>query len=152
MNSDKEKFVITMVDKETETQARNLIIKGLSEHFDKYDASKNPDLDNINESYIEKGYSFFVALYNGIVIGTGALIKENDSISRIVRVSVDKSYRGKGVAKKILTRLEQVAKDNGDKQIILETNNDWYDAIGLYRKCGYVEFQDDDNIQFIKNI
>ena len=81
------------------------------------------------------------------------LIKEENYICRIIRMSVDKEYRGKGIAKKIVTSLEKTAKDKNYKQIVLETNNDWYEAINLYKKCDYIEFRtDEESIHFIKEI
>jgi GNAT superfamily N-acetyltransferase len=146
-------LIIKSVDQETVIEAKNLIIKGLSEHFEYYDETKNPDLNNITEDYFQTGDVFLVALNKGKVIGTGALIKDENYICRIIRMSVDKEYRGKGIAKKIVTFLEKTAKDKNYKQIVLETNNDWYEAINLYKKCGYIEFRtDEESIHFIKEI
>ena len=46
-------------------------------------------------------------------------------------------YRGKGIAKAILTELELWAKEEGYKLALLETGNKQKDAIGLYQKLGY---------------
>nr|WP_272509067.1 GNAT family N-acetyltransferase [Clostridium ganghwense] len=110
-------------------------------------------MNNIVENYVEKGHTFLVALYNNEVIGTGALIKEKKHTGRIVRMSVDKRYRGRGVAKKILRKLEQIGRNKGYKEIVLETNNDWHKAIGLYKRFGYIECNmDEESIHFIKNL
>lgn len=146
-------LIIKSVDQETAIEAKNLIIRGLSEHFEYYDETKNPDLNSITEDYLQTGDIFLVALNKGKVIGTGGLIKEKNYIGRVVRMSVDKEYRGKGVAKKILTFLEKTAKNKNYKQIVLETNKDWYEAISLYKKCGYIVFfLDEESVHFIKNI
>ena len=47
-------------------------------------------------------------------------------------------YRGKGIAKTILTELENWAKEENYTTAILETGHLQYDAIGLYQKMGYV--------------
>lgn len=148
-----DELIIKIIDKATEVEAKELVIGGLTEHFGDYDATFNPDLNDIPKNYIEAGDLFFVALDNEKVVGTGALIKEKDEVGRIVRMSVDKECRGKGIAKKLIASIEKAAKDKKYKQIVLETNNDWYDAIGLYKKCGYIQFCDDgENMHFIKNI
>ncbi|GKX64752.1 GNAT family N-acetyltransferase [Inconstantimicrobium mannanitabidum] len=146
-------LIIKIVDKATERVAKELVIKGLTEHFGSYDATFNPDLESILKYYTEAGELFFVALDNEKVVGAGALIKENHEVGRIVRMSVDKECRGQGIAKKIISSIEQAAKDKNYKQIVLETNNDWYDAIGLYKSCGYIQVCDDGtDVHFTKNL
>ncbi len=46
-------------------------------------------------------------------------------------------YRGKGIAKAILTELELWAKEENYSKAILETGYMQKDAIGLYQKLGY---------------
>lgn len=123
----------------TEIEARNLIIEGLSEYFDNYDESKNPDLNNLMQNYIGKGETFLIGLYEDDIICTGSLIEEDRYTGRIVRMSVKKEYRRKGVATVILKKLEKVAKAKGYNKIVLETTEDWIKAINLYKKNGYTE-------------
>jgi ribosomal protein S18 acetylase RimI-like enzyme len=48
-------------------------------------------------------------------------------------------FRGRGLSRKILKRLEELAVEKGLATIRLETGNRQPEAIGLYRSAGYVE-------------
>lgn len=128
------------------------VVNGLKEHFENYDAKMNPDLENILEHYDEnKERIFLVASYKGEVIATGALIKEFHNIGRIVRMSVNKVYRGRGIGRLIIAELEKLALSKGYKKILIETNHDWYEAIKLYIKCGYIKYKEKiGDVHFIK--
>lgn len=146
-----ENIEIDSVTKETEKEARELIISGLHERFGCYDYCKNPDIDNIIGYYVDKGDTFLVGISEGNVISTGALTIEDQHTGRIVRMSVDKQYRSRGVGARMLAELEKAARDKGFNKIVLETNNDWYSASGLYKKCGYIEYdRDEESIHMAK--
>lgn len=146
-------FQITSVSRETESIARDIVIEGLKERFGNYDYSKNPDIYDIYENYIEKGAAFLVGLLDNSIICTGALIKENETTGRIVRMSVDKKHRSMGFAEKMIEELEKAARKKGYGSIAIETNHDWYSAIKLYKRCGYIECgRDEESMHFIKSI
>jgi ribosomal protein S18 acetylase RimI-like enzyme len=52
-------------------------------------------------------------------------------------MSVDADYRGRGIGKQLVRYLTNVAKQRGYTRLVTETNDDWVDAIGLYRACGF---------------
>jgi GNAT superfamily N-acetyltransferase len=119
---------------------RHLVLSGLGDHFGTIDETMNPDLDDIEEHYLRHGHHFIVAERNGNLIGAGALIEERPSIGRLVRMSVDRSQRGQGIGRKLVHHLLDEARLRGYRQVLIETNDDWSDAIGLYRSCGFTEF------------
>jgi ribosomal protein S18 acetylase RimI-like enzyme len=47
--------------------------------------------------------------------------------------------RGLGLGRRLLTTLEQLARESGARVVQLETNNALVEAIGLYRSAGYEE-------------
>jgi ribosomal protein S18 acetylase RimI-like enzyme len=117
--------------------ARRLILAGLGEHFGFVDETMNPDLDDIHAHYVDPGHHFLLAEIDGQIIGTGALIEEAPQTGRLVRMSVDPNYRGRGIGKALVRYLMDVARERGYTRLLTETNDDWYDAIGLYRSCGF---------------
>jgi ribosomal protein S18 acetylase RimI-like enzyme len=117
--------------------ARRLILAGLGEHFGFVDETMNPDLDDIQTHYVDSGHHFVLAEIDGHIIGAGALIEEGPQTGRLVRMSVDGQYRGKGIGKTLVRYLTDVAVERGYTWLLTETNDDWYDAIGLYRACGF---------------
>lgn len=74
---------------------------------------------------------------NEVAVGIGAYKEYDTETAEIKRMYTLPEYRGKGIAKAILTELELWAKEEGYKFAILETGYLQKDAIGLYQKLGY---------------
>ncbi len=122
-------------------QARWLILEGLGEHFGYLDETLNPDLDDILHTYLRAGHVFVVACMGRELVGTGALILHGEGISEMVRISTRKTYRRRGIGQAIVTYLVDVARQRGDRRIIVKTNASWHDAIHLYQRLGFVEYE-----------
>jgi GNAT superfamily N-acetyltransferase len=74
---------------------------------------------------------------NEVAVGIGAYKEYDSETAEIKRMFTLPEYRGKGIAKAILTELELWAKEEGYQFSILETGYLQKDAIGLYQKLGY---------------
>lgn len=74
---------------------------------------------------------------NEFPVGCGAFKKYDDEAVEIKRMFVRAEYRGKGIAGKILTELENWASESGFKSAVLETGKKQPEAIRLYEKSGY---------------
>lgn len=116
-------------------EVRDLISAGLAERFGLNDPSRNPDLFDIDSAYSDA--TFIVACANTRIIGTGALVQEDQGTGRIVRMSVESSWRRKGVGALILGRLVDAAEALRYRRIVLETTADWKDAVCFYRSRGF---------------
>ncbi len=114
---------------------RALIETGLAEHWGVYDASRNPDLNNLMDAYA--GADFLVARNNGRIVGCGALVPAGDCTGQIVRMSVAREMRRQGVATAILQALITCARDRGLRRVVLETTETWSDARGFYEANGF---------------
>ena len=121
-------------------QARWLILQGLGEHFGYIDETLNPDLDDILHNYIIPGHVFVVACMGREIVGTGALISLGEGLSEMVRISTRKDYRRRGIGQAIITYLVNIARQRGDRRIIVKTNASWHDAINLYKRLDFVEY------------
>jgi putative acetyltransferase len=128
--------------------ARALILAGLREHWGWLDPSLNPDLNDIAASYLAPGHVFFVAESGQALVGTGALIIDGDN-GQIVRVAVRPRWRRRGIGQALVIALLDAAHTRGLVRVWMETNDDWTDAIGLYRRCGFQEFDHRDNCVFM---
>lgn len=74
---------------------------------------------------------------NDEAVACGA-IKELDSKSmEVKRMFTLPEKRGKGLASRILHKLETWAKELGYEKTILETGKRQTEAVALYNKCGY---------------
>lgn len=119
---------------------RTLVLNGLGDHFGAIDETLNPDLDDIASHYLAAGHRVLVVEKNGEIVGSGILIEEDPTTGRLVRMSVDKRQRGHGIGKRLVRQLTEEARGRGYTRLLIETNDDWWDAIGLYTACGFTEF------------
>jgi ribosomal-protein-alanine acetyltransferase len=64
-------------------------------------------------------------------------IVENALIGHILTVDIAPAYRRKGIAQKMLQEIEELFKENGIKECMLEVREDNIAALNLYQKLGY---------------
>jgi putative acetyltransferase len=109
---------------------------------DAYARSLYPPESNhlVDLSTLEKpSVSFLVARNGGGIVGCCALVEAGDGTAEIKRMFVDPAARGLKVASRLMDRLEELAREKDVAAIRLETGIYQPEAIGLYRKYGYVE-------------
>ena len=70
-------------------------------------------------------------------IGCGAIKEYASHTMEIKRMFTSPGYRGKGIATKVLTELENWAAEMSFEKCILETGKKQPEAIALYTKKGY---------------
>lgn len=83
--------------------------------------------------------SFLVARAGDAVLGCAALIYHPDHTGEIKRMFVDEAARGLKLGKRLLALVEEEALRRQITTVRLETGIYQPEAIGLYRKAGYVE-------------
>jgi len=128
-------IVILPFQPKYQSEAKNLVLAGLAEHWGTLDPSKNPDLNNINSSY--SNGIFLIALQDNKIIGTGAIVPKSNNSAEIVRMSVIANMRRNGIGRMILSQLCEYAKSNGYKRVVLETTETWHEVIEFYKRFGF---------------
>jgi GNAT superfamily N-acetyltransferase len=100
-------------------------------------------LDNINHALV---------LYkNNLPVCIGA-IKEFDADSmEVKRMYTLSDFRGQGLAKRVLLKLENWANELGYKRCVLETGKRQPEAINLYKKNGYTSISNYGQYMGIEN-
>ncbi|NNE98771.1 MAG: GNAT family N-acetyltransferase [Pyrinomonadaceae bacterium] len=98
------------------------------------------DLDDIEANYINRG-GLFEVLENkeGKLLGTVGLYPFDEGRIELRKMYFLPEIRGKGLGGKILKRMIEASKKKGYRQIILETASVLKEAIGLYKKFGFIE-------------
>jgi GNAT superfamily N-acetyltransferase len=86
---------------------------------------------------IDKIKYVVVAYENGQTVGCGAIKEYITNTMEVKRMYTKPGNRRKGIATKILTELEEWARELSYEKCILETGKKQPEAIGLYRKNGY---------------
>lgn len=82
---------------------------------------------------------FLVARIAGEPVGCAALRTLSPGIAEIKRMWVSPRARGRGVARKVLATLEEVARERHLRAVRLDTHSSLAEAQQLYRTSGYRE-------------
>ncbi len=96
----------------------------LQKKYDKYNK-----VDYIND--------VIVIYKNKVPAACGAFKEYNNNSAEIKRIFVKKENRQQGLAKLIVSKLEELVKDKGYKYALLETGIKQHEAISLYKNMGY---------------
>ena len=83
-------------------------------------------------------------------IACGCYKEYNTSTVEIKRMFVEKHYRGHGIAKLLLEKLENWARENGFQYAILETSVHFTVAKNLYQNAGYIIVPNYDQYEGLK--
>ncbi|MDE5580100.1 MAG: GNAT family N-acetyltransferase [Treponemataceae bacterium] len=79
-----------------------------------------------------------IIAYDGeIPVGCAAFKKYDDEFAEVKRVFIKQEFRGKGISRELMKRLENAAKEQGFRCLILESGEPLVAAMSLYRKIGY---------------
>ncbi len=83
--------------------------------------------------------AFLVAYLDGAPVGCGGwrTWSGDSAVAELKRMYTDPTVRGRGVARRILTEVEESARAAGRTRMILECGDRQPEAITLYKSCGY---------------
>ncbi len=108
--------------------------------LDDYVRDKKP-LANIKNDYFDKGGHFWVVdhINEDKIVGMIGLKIISSRIAKMKSLRVHPDHRRQGIAKKLISILEEYAKNKGIKKIILGVGDDEQSlpAINLYESLGY---------------
>jgi len=90
---------------------------------------------------VENGGQVFFALVNQNAIGTVAMIKSLDDRFELAKMTIEESFRGKGIANMLMDECLKFAKQNNAKEIFLISNDSLIIARNLYDKYGFKEVE-----------
>jgi DNA-binding MarR family transcriptional regulator/N-acetylglutamate synthase-like GNAT family acetyltransferase len=105
-------------------------------------------LDNPKSYIIDKGGQIFFALCDGFVVGTVALIKQDNNGYELAKMGVSPMYKGKKIGEKLLVHALDYIQQVGEKRVYLESNSSLEAALSLYRKAGFTEVEPDPNTPY----
>lgn len=83
---------------------------------------------------------FLAAEVDGTAVGCGGFCR-CDGYVEIKRMYVAPTYRGQGIATRMLTALEELIRREGFRVILLESGDQQPEAIRLYARMGYAPIQ-----------
>lgn len=71
------------------------------------------DLQRIKPHYIDTGGMFFVGVYKGKIIGTVAVLRQDDGVAQLKRMYVTHDFRGKGFGSQSYDAIEACVRIMG---------------------------------------
>jgi GNAT superfamily N-acetyltransferase len=86
---------------------------------------------------LEDIHDVVLAFENHIPVACAGFKYYADGIAEVKRVFVKEDYRGRGISLLLMKHLEQKAKQQGYRSLILETGEPLIAAMGLYKKIGF---------------
>jgi len=129
------------IEDPTSAAARFCIESYFSELDTRFDSGFDPRRTNSPDfaELTEPVGLLLVARLREEPVGCGALKFDGADRADIKRMWVAPAARGLGVGRRLLTELEDRARERGMRVVQLETNKTLREAISLYRSAGYVE-------------
>lgn len=98
------------------------------------------DESPIHDAHFALPDGYFVVAYDGEVpAAMGGWHRHRPEEAEIRRMFVRDEFRRRGLARLILARLEDSARENGFDRLVLETGLVQPEAVALYRDCGYTD-------------
>lgn len=124
-------------------EVTNLVYSILKEYNLKPDSqATDADLKNIQQSYFQRGGTFYVLQEkNGSIVGAYGLYPIDNQTCELRKMYLHSSYRGKSLGKLLMESALSKAKQMGFKKMVLETASVLKEAISLYKSYGFVEYQ-----------
>ncbi len=112
------------------------------EWINKYFKVENADEKILNDpenQIIKRGGEIFFAEIGNEIIGTAALIKNEDNTFELAKMAVTEKARGKQAGKKITEFIINRARERKAKKLFIETSPKLITAYNLYKKLGFIQ-------------
>lgn len=102
-------------------------------------------LENPEEAILKGGGTILFARQEERIIGAVALKYNEEGALELIKMAVDKPYRGRGAGKKLCQAAIRRAAEMGAPKLILYSQTKLPAAIAIYRKLGFREIPLDAN-------
>lgn len=99
------------------------------------------DLFDVYE-YLRRKGCFWLAEDNDKIVGMVGVRMGKEGKMKVKALRVHPKYQRQGIARKLMSMLEDYCKKNKDEEIILGVNRNSLPAIALYESLGYTRFKE----------
>jgi putative acetyltransferase len=128
--------MISYIRTNSENESFQKLVKALDSDLKVRDGEDHAFYSQFNK--IDKIKYAIVAFEDEMAIGCGAIKEYSPGTMEVKRMYVTKEKRGQGIATTILEKLEQWVLELNFEKCVLETGKRQPEAIGLYKKNGYI--------------
>lgn len=92
-------------------------------------------------NYSDSVTDVLIAYIDGVPVGCAGLRRHSNSDAELKRVWVEPEYRSQHIATDLIGQIEEKARKQGFKRIVLQTREKMRNAVKLYRKRGYKQIE-----------
>ena len=107
------------------------------------DGSTDADLDDIEASYTRNGGYFTVVEEGGRIVASMGVLRRSEDTCELRKMYALPAARGRGLGRYLLELALVKARELGFRRMVLETASPLQEAIALYKKYGFQEYQPD---------
>jgi len=111
----------------------------------------SPELRNVYSYFKNKKGKFWVYVDKNKIIGCMGYLPHEKNNLEIHKLYIDKNYRMKGLAKKLMLRIESIAKKYKKRKIVLWTDTRFKEAHKMYKKLNYKKMSKKRRLNDISN-
>lgn len=113
------------------------LCRSLDEFLNKLVGGEENRADYIPYNRLDDIHDVILAYDDALPVGSASFKRYDDACAEVKRVFVKQEYRGKGISVKLMELLENAAREQGYRYLILESGEPLVVAMALYRKLGY---------------
>ncbi|NII29024.1 GNAT family N-acetyltransferase [Pseudoflavitalea sp. X16] len=110
------------------------------EWLDKYHLTESHDLMVLNDprgTILDRGGIIYLAVVADEVVGSAALMKEEEGVYELAKMAVTPEWQGKGISRLLIDQCLETARLWKATKITLFSNSQLKTALQLYEKYGF---------------
>lgn len=107
------------------------------ERYNLMEPSEEEQLRDPQKYFVDSGGQIFVALHDGQVIGTCAVLPRGTDVVELAKLTVAPEFRGHGIARRLVERCIAYARQQKARQMMLVSNSQLQAALQLYESLGF---------------
>lgn len=107
------------------------------ERYNLMEPVEEEQLADPQKYFLDCGGQIFVALHNGQVVGTCAVLPHGTDDVELAKLTVASEFRGQGIARRLVERCIAYAREQKARRVMLVTNSQLRAALQLYESLGF---------------
>ncbi|MFY1690671.1 GNAT family N-acetyltransferase [Plantactinospora sp. WMMB782] len=124
--------------------AQRLVVSALTDLARRYGGDEGDETPVAASEFRPPAGAFLVAYLAEVPVGCAGWRTHGDTgeVAELKRMYVAPQARGRGVARRVLSAVEDSAREHGRRRLILECGDRQPEAIALYQSSGYQRIPD----------
>ena len=110
------------------------------EWLEKYNLAEKHDLEMLDDpdgQILNPGGVIYLAKVQNEIVGSAALIKEDEGVYELAKMAVTENCQGKGISKLLIEKCLDTARSLNARKVTLYSNSQLQTALQLYHKYGF---------------